>query len=83
MVTREIYFRKDQSEMIHDVMDIIIPNEYTVWVEDEKYEKVYPTDSMVLIVTLHSQKDWEMLKKYFPKPEGRQLPGSLNLTKLK
>ena len=78
MVERTIYYEDEQSEMIHEVMDIIVPNEYDVCVVKETYEHLV-WGGYALNLILDSQKDWVNLKKYFPKPKGKQLPNVLNL----
>ena len=80
MVTRSIYCKEEQLDDVKMVLDVVIPNDYYVFVNQWRVVRSPGLSGVCVDLELESQEDWSKLKKrYFPNYKKPALLGSIIL----
>lgn len=74
-----IIFREDQYEAVRDIFDVVIPNDYRVFVDDYRFYGKGAYMSPHVEVDME-QKEWVKMKRiYFKGAKSYHIPGLIDL----
>jgi hypothetical protein len=77
----KIFFREDQLDELQSLVDIIIPNDALVKIDEYEFKKLtyLPNKPNVLYVNMDTE-DWaKMKRKYFKDRKPCNLPGVIHI----
>ena len=80
MIERTIYFNDEMLEEVKRIIEVVIPNDYKVFIKDYRFGKALYAPIHHVDLELENERDWFKLKKlYFPNYKKKALPGCIHL----